>query len=223
MRRSLVSSLVVLLLFLFAENARAQSSFVLMTGPVFPTGDFADDNPWNDRSGLAGVGIGAGVQYGYQLKGSNLGFFVGANAMYNRTSEDAMNQWAEAYPDVVTDFSEAINIPVSAGVHYILKDDKKFPLYGKAGFAVSFFKMTSFNVRQSGYFKYTEEYDMSDALGYVIGGGVSGNTINIEVNYMALGEHRITGTWTEGSSSGPLEEARRRVGMLTVTLGLRLK
>jgi hypothetical protein len=220
MIRFLVLSLGLLLFFLLTEKSFSQSSFIIKTGPVFPTGNFPVNNPWNDEPEMADIGIGTGFQYGYQLKGSNLGLFIGTDAIFNWPNQDTRKTWQDYYPDATFDFSTAINIPVSTGLNYILRADKRFPLYGKAGFVANFLKLTNFTVQETGYEDYSEEYDLSKTMGYVVGLGISGNRINIEVNYMGLGKQKISGIWKEDYDSGPLEIVGKKTELFNVTLGI---
>lgn len=73
--------------------------------------------------------------------------------------------------------------------------------------------------KESGYQDYSEEYDVSTALGYVLAAGISGNKLILEVTYMSLGEHKISGTWKEAGTSGDLPTAKKSMGLIAVQVG----
>jgi hypothetical protein len=219
---NLICFLFLLLVFA-ATNSFSQGAFSFSIGPAFPTGDFAHDDPWDEHAGLAGPGLGLQTNYLYQVPGSDLGLFAGADIFFNVASRDAGNAWEDYNSDADISLPKAINLPLSAGLTYILKADKKFSLYGKAGLSASFFKYTGLRVKESGYEEYAEEYDVSSALGYVLGAGISGDKMILEVSYRGLGEHKISGTWKEGSNSGNLEEAKKDIGLIAIALGWKFR
>ena len=219
MNRSRLTYLSLALLFVTASSSFSQSSLSISIGPSFPTGNFAIADPWDPDAGFAGTGMGMGIQYLYRFTGSAAGIFAGADALINMTGSEARSKWEDFYPGSELKLPMAINIPVSAGLDYILKSDEKFSLYGRAGLVASFFKYTSLVVNETGYEDYMEEYDFSAALGFVVGAGIAGNKLKIGVDYMGLGEHNITGVWKEGSTSGNLEEGKKKIGLISLSFG----
>jgi hypothetical protein len=213
----LVFSFALLIIINF--SAISQGKLSIHMGPSLPTKDFADDNPLDGTAGLAGIGIEGGVQYIYPLNEKGLGLLTGVDFIVNLTSKDARSNWKDINPDAVYRFPKAFNIPVSAGIIYIFNPNEKISLYGKAALAASFLKYTGFTVEESDYKDYTESYDMSTTLGYVVGLGITGNRINIGFNYMILGEHKFGGTWDEGTKDGNLDEIIKNIDLITITAG----
>lgn len=207
------------LLIIINVIAISQSTFSIHIGSSLPTRDFADDDPQDETAGLAGIGMGVGVQYVYPLNEKGLGLIAGADFIVNLTSRDARSKWEDINPDAVYKFPKALNIPVSAGIIYIFDPDQKISLYGKAALAASFLKYTGFTVEESDYKDYSESYDISTALGFVVGFGITGNRINIGFNYMKLGDHKFGGTWDEGTNDGNLDKITKNIDLITITAG----
>jgi len=211
--------LPILLLFLISAGSYAQSTFAIHIGAALPAGDFAADNPWNSHAGLAEAGLAAAVEVRYQIPESALGLFTGVSLAATSVSSDAENAWKAGNRSANISLPKAVNLPLTAGVSYILKADKKYALLGKAGLAGSFLSYSDFSLKESGYDPYSETYDASFALGYVAGVEISGRRLLLDVLYMGLGKHTIAGTWKEGDNSGELQDAKKEVGLVLLTLG----
>lgn len=222
MKKNILIHFSLFLLMAASTNSFSQGSISIGLGAAFPTGDFADDNPWDSRSGLAGPGLGLSISYLYQIPESSLGLFASASLFANVTSKDAIDAWEDFNPNAEITLPKAVNLPVLTGISYILKTDAQFSLYGKAGLGASFLKYTGLKVKESGYPDYSEDYDVSTALGYVVAVGVSGKKLILEVAYMGLGEHTISGTWNEGSTSGVLPTTKRSIGLIAVQVAWRV-
>ncbi len=214
--------LSIALLLFCVGGTLAQGSFSTALGPAFPTGPFAREDPWDSQAGRAGRGVGVGVCYHYQIAASALGLFGSADLAVNFSSSSAGDSWETFNPDAQFTFPKVIHLPLSAGLTYILKNDPKFSLYGKSGVVVNWLKYTELVVKQPGYDKYSEKYDPSSALGYVLGVGISGKNIILEARYMNPGKHQIAGTWQEGNDSGDLPQVKKKVEMVFITLGWKL-
>jgi hypothetical protein len=217
-KKTLIRLSFVMLLTAFS-SAFSQASISIGLGPAFPTGQFAVDDPWDSRAGLAGPGLGLSVCYLYQIPESSLGLFASADVFANLTSQDAIDAWETFNPNAEITLPKALNWPLSAGLSYILKTDKKFSLYGKAGVAASFLKYTGLQAKEPGYPDYSEEYKVSSALGYVLAAGIAGKKLSLEVTYMELGRHKISGTWKEASYSGDLPAVKKEIGLIAIKLG----
>jgi hypothetical protein len=219
MKKSLLIHCSLCLLMTAFTSAFSQGSISIGLGVAFPTGDFADGNPWDNRAGLAGPGLGLSVTYLYQIPESSLGLFANANVYANVTNKDATDAWEKSNPNAEFTLPKALNLPLAAGISYILKADEQFSLYGKAGLGASFLRYTGLKVTEPGYQDYSEDYDVSTALSYVVGVGVAGKRLMLEVTYLGLGEHTISGTWKEGSTSGVLPKVKKNIGLITVQVG----
>lgn len=219
MNRYKFISISILLLVVINKICFSQITFTINAGTSIPVGDFAIDDPWNDKSGLAGTGMVAGIQCVYPLNEKGLGFLSSVDFILNPTSNDARKKWEDFNNEADFKFPRAINIPVSAGINYIFTPDEKISLYGKAALSASFLKFTGFMVQQYGYEDYTEEYDFSAALGFILGTGIKANKISIGFNYMILGEHKTGGIWKEGPNTGKLEQEIRNISLITLTAG----
>jgi len=206
-----------------ATVALAQGSLTLMVGPAFPAGALANDDPWNPRASSVGTGAGVGVCYQYQITGSALGLYSSADLAMHPAGSAARETWESFNPDAQFTLSRAILVPLSAGIAYILKPDPQYSLYVKTGAVVSYSRFTKFDVEQPGYEKYSETYDPASALGYQLGVGLSGKKISLEVRYIHLGEHKISGTWKEGSYSGALPQVKKHIELYFITLGWKLR
>jgi len=102
-----------------------------------------------------------------------------------------------------------------------MKQDPHYSLYGKTSAVESFSRFTGFEANQPGYEKYSETYDPTSALGYQLGAGLSGKKISLEVRCLVLSEHKISGTWDEGSDSGALPQVKMRIELFFITPGFR--
>jgi hypothetical protein len=219
MKKNILIHFSLCLLMATFTNSFSQGSISLSLGPTFPTGHFADGNPWDSRSGLAGPGLGLSVSYLYQIPESSLGLFASASVFADLTSKDAIDAWEDFNPNAEISLPKAVNLPLTAGISYILKTDQQFSLYCKAGLGASFLKYSGLEVKESGYQDYGEDYDVSTALCYVLAAGVTGKKLILEVTYMDLGEHTISGTWNVGSTSEVLPTAKKSVGLIAVLIG----
>jgi len=136
-----VSSLILMLC--MTSFAVAQGSFSAHLGPAFPMGAFADDVDF-DVDGAAGIGFGVGAQYAHPLSDNGLGLFGGLDIIFNGLNKDIKNMFKDENPGSSFTFEKYINIPVSAGVHYVYGVSDGVAVYGKAGLTVSFLKITKF-------------------------------------------------------------------------------
>jgi len=206
-----------------ATATLAQGSLTLMVGPAFPAGAFANDDPWNPEASRVGAGAGVGACYQYQIAHSALGLYGSADLVFHSAGSTARETWESFNPDAQFTLSRAILVPLSAGIAYILKPDPQYSLYGRTGAVVSFSRFTEFDVKQPGYEKYSETYDPASAFGYQLGAGLSGKKISLEARYLHLGEHKISGSWKEGSDSGTLPQVKKRIELFFITLGWKLR
>lgn len=211
--------LPILLLFLSSTSSYAQGALAVHIGAALPAGDFAADNPRDSHAGLAEAGLAAGVEVRYQIPESALGLFAGVSLAATSVSSDAADAWKADNRSANISLPKAVTLPLTAGVSYILKADKKYALLGKAGLAGSFLSYSDFSLKESGYDPYSESYDASFALGYAAGVEISGRHLLLDVHYMGLGKHTIAGTWKEGDNSGELQDAKKEVGLVLLTLG----
>lgn len=202
-----------------AAVAFPQGAFVIRTGPAFPAGDFAKDDPRDSHAGLAGTGAAAGAAYYRSLSGSALGWFASADVLVHPCSREARDAWQASNRNARITLPAALLLPVSGGLLYTLQEDKKGSLYIKAGFSAALAQYTRLEVKEEGYEKYSEEYDLAFSPGYLAGAGISGRRIILEADYIALGRPEISGTWNDGELSGNLPQTKKKVALFELTLG----
>src|SRR5688572_12040620 len=110
----------IAVLFLFLSfNSYSQGNLSVHFGPALPSGDFGDDDVYDDDSGLAGMGLNFGLKYVHPLSDNGLGLFGGIDLLFNPFSKDAKDDIEEEFFDEADiTFPKYINIPISAGLHY---------------------------------------------------------------------------------------------------------
>ncbi len=211
--------LILLLLIVSAAVTFAQGALVIHAGAALPSGDFGKDDPLDRHDGLAGTGAAAGAAWYHFLRGSALGWFASADLLAHPCSGDARDAWQTGHRKARITLPSALLLPLSGGILYTLKEDKKASLFLKAGFTGSLIQYTRLEVKESPYETYSEEYDLAFSPGYVVGAGIAGSRLILEADYYSLGEAGISGTWQEGKLSGTLPAANKKVALLAFTLG----
>ena len=203
----------LLLLGLLASygHIKAQEKFTIHFGPVIPTSDFADDDIYDEQSGLAAIGLDVGVKYLNPLQGNGLGIFAGADLIYNPWNKDAKDMWDD---EDVKSFPKYLTIPLSGGLQYSYEMDTETAIYGRFGLAFSFSKLT--NLKWDEGDKYT--YDLATGFGFLIGGGVRLNDkLELDLTYMGLGEHNFDIEYVDEDGNKD-EEGKAEINMTLVTL-----
>ena len=209
-------------------------------GAVVPMGDFADDDIFDDDSGFAATGVGIGYEFIYPLTEEGLGLFAGIDLNYNGIQKGVEDDFEDLYEDLYGGYDIEIkdiklfkyfNIPISAGLNYTYKADDKISLYGNIGFVVNFLKMTDFFIEGRYDYYYddwvswdeTVKFDIANSFGYKVGGGIIINdNIILSINYLGLGEHKISGEMEERSSDEEdIEDLELTIDVLTLTLGFK--
>jgi opacity protein-like surface antigen len=204
----------------------SQSSFNIHLGPSIPLSDYSSENIDNDDAGGAGIGIDLGLQYTYQLTESGLGLFAGIDFNYNGLKKDVkddIEQMFEDYGITSGDFThyKYFNIPISAGLIYKYDADDKISLIGNAGLTINFLKVSDFILEVNGD-RFTTEFDLSNSVGFKIGGGILINSrTSIMIDYLALGRHDLNGKMSASGVPSEDIDGEQKIDMLTITVGLR--
>lgn len=215
----------VLILYVFTvTSAFSQGNFALHVGPVFPLGDFSDDDVTKDEdvSG-AGIGVNVGVQYIYPIAKCGLGVFGGIDFCMNPMKKDAKDDIEKNFFQKGVDitYPKYIYFPVSAGLNYLYKANETISVVGNAGLILNFFKMTNLEGELNDQ-KYKLEPEMATKVGFKLAGGVLvKDKLLLEVNYLPLGEYDIDYEVDDvgNKSNGDWD---KKVNVFIITAGIRL-
>jgi opacity protein-like surface antigen len=222
-------AMLILAIVFFNNNVFSQGSFNIHGGLVMPTSDWGDDDLDDEDSGLQGTGFNLGAEGIIPLTDKGLGLFIGADFNLTSFKKGVKDDIEEDNEDIDFTYPKAIDIPISAGLHYTYKPNDKIGLYGKGGIAFSFLKTTDFTWEEKDYGTYTESYEMANSFGLTLGGGIILNDkITFGISYFGLGEHSIKGEYKveydDGSDSdkGDLDKMKKKVSFVTLTVGIKL-
>ena len=212
----------LLLIPCMSSIAVAQGSLSAHLGPAFPMGAFADDADF-DVHGAAGIGLGVGAQYVHSLSDNGLGLFGGLDIIFNGLNNDIKNMFKDENPGSSFTFEKYINIPISAGVHYLYGVNDGVDIYGKVGLTASFLKMTKFLWEEPGDDDFIETYNLSVTAGFLFGAGVILNDqIEVGLSVMGLGKHTVMADLEYGSDTDTFE-FERKVALFNLTFGYMLQ
>ena len=209
-------------LFLSAVSLSGQGAFKFHVGPSFATSDFGDDNVNDDDAGGAGIGINAGLDYLYPLTDNGLyllgGLDISFNPLKGEYKEDIEDQFGNA--DVT--FFNYINVPVSAGLYYQFSPSEQVALFGNAGLAFNFLKITNFKIENENS-EVDLSYGLTNNLGVKLGAGLilNGKT-TLAVNVYNLGEHDLD---IEREATGQQDrtiDGEQKISFVTLTVGFSL-
>lgn len=226
-------SLLLLFSFLICNNLFSQneSRWVLHIGATIPSGDFAEDDIYKERSLGAGLGAGLNFEYIYPIGENGLGLFFGAGLNFNAMKSDYREDLAEEADldeDDIT-FSKYLNLPLTTGLNYRFEADEKLSLFANFGLMVNFLKMTNMTIDFSYFGENVEsvtKFDLSNALGFKLGGGIILNDKTyISLNYYESGRHKIkynTEVTIGGDSFKEKDSFKSKISYLTLTIGFKL-
>ena len=159
----------------------------------------------------AAVGFNFGLQYVYRLPETRLGLFGGVDFHFNGLQKD-FKERRGYFISPSSEYSRYINIPLTTGFRFIIKDDVKVILFVDAGMALNYLKITNMKLGHV-----TVEMDAANNLGFKIGGGILMNRrVYLSVNYLGLGSHEL-----RGSVRNILHSDDLNIDLLTLTLGLK--
>ena len=224
-------SIVLLTVIVHCSFAQTQKDkrFSVHLGPSIPVSDFGSDNPGDEDSGGAAVGLNVGFQYIYPLSETGLGILGGIDFTYNGLQKDIKDEIEVISNlflanDVDIKYFKYINVPITAGLNYTYQVADKMAVFANARLALNFLKITDFKIEYDGY-EQILKYDLANNLGFKIGGGFLINQkISVSIDYFGLGEHdiNVTGTYTTSDDAGKMEDKiPLSVDILTLTLGYR--
>ena len=212
-----------LCLLVFVTDSMAQGDFKFHVGPSFPTSDFGDDDTGDDDAGGAGIGINAGIDYLYPLSEAGL-YIIGAldvsfNGLKSEYKEDIEDQVGN---DVDVTFFNYINIPVSAGLHYQFNPGGNIDLFGNAGLAFNFLKVTNFKL-ESGNSEVDFSYGLTNSLGFKLSAGLILNQrTTIAVNVFNLGDHDLDIERDATGQEDQTIDGEQKVNFVSLTIGFAL-
>ena len=206
----------------FSSVAIAQGTFKLHVGPSFPTADYADDDTNDNDAGGAGIGINAGIDYLYPITETGFYLFGGLDVNFHGLKADVKEDLEDQVGNADVTFYNYLNVPVSAGLYYEINASDELSLFGNAGLAYNFLKLTNFKVEE-GNTELDQKYDLSTKLGYKIGAGIiiNGQT-TIGVNLFKMGEHDLD---VEREITGQEDvrfDSERKISFVTLTVGFTL-
>lgn len=214
---------IFLLLFATSETF-AQNSFGIHIGVANPLSDFASEDFDNEMAAGAAIGINIGLKYTSQLSENGIGLFVGLDFVHNGLTKDVKNDIEEVFESIGllgADYTyfKFYNIPISAGLNYTYEANEKVDLFGNAGLAINFLKISDFVV-EGGGLKITSKYDLATAIGFKVGGGIVINkNVSIAIDYLGLGRHDINAQARADGIPPENDDFEIKVDLLTMTLG----
>lgn len=214
---------IILILLLSGFAGFSQGNFAFHAGPVFPLGDFADDDVVKDEDVCgAGIGVNVGVQYIYTIS-NGIGVFGGFDFCMNSMKKDAKDDIEKNYFNKGVDitYPKYIYFPVSAGINYIYEVNSTISVVGNVGLVLNFFKMTDL-VGELNNSKYSLEPETATKVGFKIAGGVLvKERFLFEVNFFPLGEYDIDyDVDNDGNKSNG--DWDKKISIFTITAGIRL-
>ena len=219
-----IFKLSILLLLFATSETFSQNNFGIHIGIANPVSDFASEDPNNDMAAGAAIGFNIGLKYTYQLSDNGLGLFAGLDFTYNSLTRDTKNDIEEAFESIGLlgadyTFYKYFNIPISAGLNYTYEANEKVNLFGNAGITFNLLKLSDFVVEGSGL-KITSKYDLANAFGFKVGGGIIINkNVSIAIDYLGLGRHNINGKARSDGIPSEDIDVEQKVDFLTMTLG----
>lgn len=217
---------LVLITFCLTANTYSQGNFNIHLGPAIPVSDFGSDDMDNDDAGAAAVGLNVGLQYIHPLSEKGWGVFGGIDLNYNALQKDVKDDIEEFYETMgITNadykFYKYVNVPVTAGLHYIYQPDEKIGVFVNAGLSLNFLKMTEMEIEVAGE-TVTTDVDLASSVGFKVGGGILLNQrTTISIDYLGLGKHDLDGEVSGGGASESFDGVLK-VDIVTVTVGVRL-
>lgn len=206
----------------FNSKMVAQGTFKFHVGPSFATSDFGDDDVSDDDAGGAGIGINAGLDYLYPLTETGLSLFGGLDVSFNGLKGEYKEDIEDQVGNVDVTFFNYINVPISGGLYYEFKPGGNIDLFGNAGLAYNFLKVTNFKL-EDGNSEVEFNYGLTNNLGFRLGAGLILNEkTTFAVQVYNLGEHDLD---IEREATGQQEQnidGEQNVSFVTLTIGFRL-
>ena len=210
-----------------ATGLFSQESIDFHFGPSFPIADFADDDFNNESAGGASMGVSLGFQYLFPINQNGLGIFLGVDGSYNSLRESVRDNIDRFYEEnglgnAEITYYRYINIPISAGLSYIIPSDENTTAFFRAGVVSNFFKITNHEIKV-GTDKLTMEFDWANQFGFRFGGGALINeNISITLDYYGLGEHSTKGIVEFNGVPDPEDvDIKQKVSLIIIALGFR--
>ncbi|MEM6262219.1 MAG: outer membrane beta-barrel protein [Bacteroidota bacterium] len=221
--KSLIYPVFLVSLFMAAQQVQAQGDvrFSGHAGVALPNSEFGDDDFSDDDSGLAAPGLTVGIKLTKPLGDNGFGLFGGIDVMYNPLQADARDDIEDANPDTDFTFFRYITVPLSAGFDYHFDAGDGVQLFGQAGIAFSFVKVTNF-VRDDEFEELTSTHELANNVGFTIGAGaVINDHIIVGLSLFNLGDHDIDGE-TESSEFTDTNEFdfEQSISTLNLTVGI---
>ena len=221
MKNRLNCILFILLCFGFSLSSAAQG-ISGYAGVTLPTGDFGSQSV---KWGGAALGPQLGIQYSWDVKHKGLFVFLGADIMYNGLKSNTLDYW-QGSPNNFDNTHEFINVPVTAGLRYVVKMpdfwflrlNKHLCFFAEAGAGPDFMKVTN----DANYYNqkddYIRGYKLSTRFGYKAGGGFTLNEkYTLGFHYFGLGAQDLK----YSNGSGKVNNVK--VDMCSLTLGVNFR
>ncbi len=97
MKSNTIIKLAFLIVVFSSVETYSQSRFGMQFGLANPLSDFASEDIYDDRAGLAAHGFNLGLKYHYQFSKNGIGLFSGLDFNYNSLAKDCKNDIKEVF------------------------------------------------------------------------------------------------------------------------------
>jgi hypothetical protein len=206
---------VLVLLLICGVNLYAQGQFGIYGLLSLPSGDFADDNMDDEKSGLAKTGFGAGAAYTFPLGTEGLGWETDVAVIFNGVDESALEE-----EEVSVSAGQWMNIPIMTGLRYTSDMSPTMQFFALGQICLTFVNGPDIEVTDEFYDEsYEYQIGSGNSFGFGVGAGLIFNSkFVISFRYLALGstdlEISIDGEEIEDAGYEP------SISMMVITAGI---
>lgn len=207
---------------LFSIDDFAQGNILIRGAVCLPSSDFADDNIFDNNSGLAGFGIGLGFQYFYPLKQNGLNAFVSADFNFNGLKNGAKGDFDKFFGSKAdVNYFEYLSIPLLVGLDLSIPITEQVSIFGNLGIGPNFLQRTKMVVEEDNS-ELNYNWDLSTSIGYKLGGGLLlMEKYRLGVNYLGSGRHTLKGEIEfDNGDTDNLDLQKFGVSIFEISLGV---
>jgi hypothetical protein len=218
---------ILIVLIFFSINGLAQYNLDVHINGMLPVADFASEGIYNNRSGLAGTGVGLGIEF-LKIKKNGFGFNFGFDAYFNTTSQAGKRELDYFYKDMgFTDpeftYIKYWHLPSHFDFSYTHYLAREADIFYNVGFVVSYVSMSDLSMKQDG-FEFKSEFGSGISLGYNLGFGfVFNDRMSFEISFADMKPYNIPNNI---SQNGVYEEQeytyKLDVNYISMSCGYRL-